>query len=322
MELACDILKRSKEETKKEIEMEDDINLKFQKLGLNSISTPTDFLNSIKKEKYICCTKALLEQYFQNVDDDMVNAIQMSYCLSSFSNEIFDSYKSRFEQKLIVAANKVMIAIDKLIKNSEPPSEFYNIIDNYLSLYKVWKSQDSINVLTKLFEEIQKELKIIKLQKKKGLNINLSKSEELIDKLFLENPKYATRILLHNYNIFSDSQDIEKYFWNCVQNTCKKYWDIIFVTLVAELKIHLIPFLTDPCDRKKIYYSLDTENLIQKISNNELTSDVVHNIMIIFSNKIKKINSKFIFETIDEDSIPSIVKLFESFYHEVLKKIT
>ncbi|MCJ7636308.1 MAG: hypothetical protein MUO21_02340, partial [Nitrososphaeraceae archaeon] len=164
------------------------------------------------------------------------------------------------------------------------------------------------------------ELKIIKLQKKKGLSINLSKTKELIDKLFIENPKYATRILLHNYFIFGSNKDIEKYFWNCVQNTCKKYWDIIFITLISELKIHLIPFLTDPCDRKKIYYSLDTENLIQKISNNELTNDVVHNIMITFSNKIKKLNSKFIFETIDEDSIPSLVKLFESFYHEVLKK--
>ncbi len=317
MELACDIPKQSKK-----IIIENKINDKFKKLRLHGIQDLHVFLSKIKKEKYIKRTTLLLEQYFQDVEKDMVDAVLMAYCISSFSDKLFDSYKSRFEQKLIFAANKVVVAIDKLIINSEPPSEFYNTIDHYVSLYKVWKSQDSINELTKLFEEIQNEIQIMNLQKKRGLNINTTKSKELIDKLFLKNSKYATRILLHSYDIFNNSHELEKYFWNCVKTAYQKYHDVIFVTLVSELKIRLIPLLTDPYDRKKIYYSIDTEELIQKISNMLLTNDAIMNIINIFGNKIKKINSKFIFETIVDDKVPNhIVNLFESLYHATLKQV-
>ena len=313
MELACDILKQSKE-----IKIENKVNKKFKNLHLNSISNLHDFLNIIKQNTYTNTATSLLNQYFDDVDEDMSEGLLMAYCISLFSDQIFDSYKSRFEQKLILTANKVVLIVNNMLDNMEPSNEFYNIIDVYYSLYKVWKSQDSINILTKLFGEIQDEINIINIQTKRGININLTQSKDLVSQLFNQNPKYAIRILLHNYDIFRNAEELEEYFWQCVQKHYNQYQEAIFVILVSELKIRLIPILTNPSDRKKVYYCIDTEDIIHKISNSGLTNEMISNIVNIFGNKIKKINSNFIFETISVENIP--VNLFKGFYHATLIK--
>ncbi|ARF09506.1 hypothetical protein Indivirus_1_129 [Indivirus ILV1] len=313
VELACDIPKQSKK-----IIIENKIKDKFTKLNLQSISSLNNFLNNIKKDKYIKTTNLLLSQYFQDVQRDMSEAILMAYCISLFSNELFNTYKSRFEQKLILAANKTVLEINKLLINSDSPSELYHVIDHYISLYKVWKSQDSIDKLSKVFEEIQNNIKVMNIQKNKGIKINISKSKELFDKLFIQNPKYAIRILLHNYKIFNNFNDLEEYFWDCVQTVFLKYFDTIFITLISELKILVIPLLMNPYDRKNIYYTIDTEELIQKISNSCLTHNDISYIINEFNNNIKKINSNFIFDSIVVDKF-DIIKSFKLFYHETLK---
>lgn len=320
MELTCDIMKRAY--TKKKIKRNysddtEDPHVQFKKLHLSLINNLNDFLDCMKKEKYILVTRELLQQYFQNVEHVMISAILMSYCISQFSDKIFDSYKTRFEQKLIFAANKTMVTFNKLI-GGDSPSNFYNIVDNYISLYKIWKSQDSIDVLTKLFEELQTEIKIIKIQKKKNMNINLERSRGMINGLFEQNPKYVVRIILHNYDIFNGLESITEYFWDLVKKSYdnEEYSDIIFITLISELKIKLIPKLSDPYDRKKVYYNIDTEDIIQRISNEGLTTDVICGIIDIFGNKMKKVNSQFVFDGCNDDV--KVVDSFKAFYNELL----
>ena len=123
------------------------------------------------------------------------------------------------------------------------------------------------------------------------------------------NSKYTIRILLHNYFIFI--QELEEYFWlECVKTVYIKYPEIIFITLVTELKILLIPFLLNPKDRKEIYYGIDTEDLISKISDKGLDNDMILNIISIFN--------KFIFPTIDVKE--NLIDSFKLFYSELLKK--
>lgn len=315
MELAFSILKKSEITYNQDIKYDKITN--FKNLKLKNINNLNDFFSLIKKDKYINATKDFLKQYFQDIDIIMVTAIQMAYGISLFSDKIFDSYKSRFEQKLIFAANKVMVIIEKLLESdnqnqkNEDISGFYSIIDNYLSLYKVWKSQDSIDSLTKLFNEFEKELKIIKIQKRRSITINTKNSKDIIDKMFKIDAKYAVRILLHNYFIFIT--DIQEYFWKCVKTTYEKYPEIIFITLVTELKILLIPFLKNPNDRKQIYYNIDTEDLINKISDRGLDDDLIHEIISIFK--------KFILPDIDvKENSKENIDLFELFYGELLMK--
>lgn len=253
----------------------------------------------------------------------MTDAILMAYCISLFSDQIFESYKSRFEQKIILAANKVVLTLQKLSNNLEKTQtfydEFYNNIDHYFSLYKVWRSEDSIRTLTKLFDEIQEQINIINIQTKRSISINIDETKKLIKQLFENNPKYATRILLHNYNIFTNSVALEQYFWKKVQKYYYRYCDAMFLIIVAELRIKLIPLLLDPVCRKTLYYSIDTEDLIHNIRNSKLSNTTIAEIINIFGSNIQKINKDFQFNKISKDTLKSdpmlLLNIFKSFYH-------
>lgn len=312
MEIACDIIKQKLDKSNKSFELS--IAQNFKDLNLKNICSLNDFFNLSKKEKYIDATRNLLKLYFQNVDMVMISAIQMAYCISLFSDKIFDSYKNKFEQKLIYSANKVMITIERIIGITEEnmePSNFYNIIDNYLSLYKIWKSQDSIDSLNKVYCEYEKELRIIKIKKKRKMNICLDKLNGYINKMFEINPKYATRILLHNYPNFIMGNH-EEYFWESVKKAYEEFPEIIFITLVSELKILLIPFLKNPSERKEIYYNIDTEDLIKQIGISGISKKMISDVLDIFC--------KFIFEDINVDNYKKDIDLFSVLYGELLKK--
>lgn len=329
MELASDILKRSENIKTNNLSS---LQNKFKNLHIElteNNKTLKNILDTIQKPEYITTVSLFIEIFFDKeqiteINKEMIDAILMSYCISLFSNEIFDSYKSRFEQKLILAANKLIITLQKFINNIEYNknfySEFYNNIDNYFSLYKVWRSQDSIQKLTQIFNEIQEQINIINLQTKKHISINISKTQQLIDQIFNYNPKYATRILLHNYDIFTNSRELEQYFWKKVRKCYYNYYDAMFLIIVAELRIRLIPLLLDPVSRKKIYYDIDTEDLIQKIRNSKLSNTIIANILNIFGNQIKGINKDFDFTNVSKQDLKDdsmlLLNIFESFYHK------
>jgi len=320
MEIACDILKKSSI-----TERYSDIKKNFKSLNLNDISRTSSletFIKIINTEKYINNVTSLIEEYFDNIDKDMGISILMAYCISSYSNKLFDSYKTKFEQKLILSANRVVLCIEKLLSNNKIPDEqnedFLNSIDHYYSLYKVWKSKDSINEMSRLFENIQDITNILKIQIIKKMPIgNYNCLFEPMDKLFDLNVKYAIRILLHNYNIFDRLSLFETKFWESVTSNYQKYKDAIFVILVVELRIQLIPQLINPQDRKELYYNLDTEDIINKIRNSDLDNHKIIKIINLLQNKTNKINEsykikKLTYKITDNE----LIETFQSmFYH-------
>lgn len=323
MELACDIIRPSKESL-----INDDIKKKFNSLQnkLTNNKNLKDFLKEMKNKEYIDTTSLFVKKLFDNkMTGEMTDAILMAYCISSFSDQLFNSYKSRFEQKLVLAANKVVLALDKMTKNKDNELEnFYNIVDHYHSLYKIWKSQDYLRTLTKLFDQIQEQNKIISLQIKKGIPINTKKSEELIDELFKNNSKFATRILLHNYEIFCSLLELECYFWKKVKDTYYQNKDEMFIIIVSELKIKIIPLLTNPQDRKDIYYKIDIEDLVCHIRHDKLNNSTISDIINIFGEKITKINPDFQYNEINKEELKKdnmlLLNLFENFYNFIICK--
>ncbi len=330
MEIACDILKKSYP-TSKYIDIKRDfINLKLN--VLTKKDTMDSFLKLVNDKNCITITTKLLSEYFYNIDTNMGISILMAYCISSFSDTLFSSYKTRFEQKLILAANKVVIYMNKLVNNNSVTEdfthEFLNIIDHYYSLYKIWKSKDSINEMSNLFENIQTTITILKYQIRKPVLITPNKPsistincDSLIDsleKLFYLNAKYALRIMLHNYDIFDELLPFEIIFWEKVKILYPKYKDAMFIILVAELKIRLIQRLSDPSDRKDIYYKLDTENIIDKIRSGSLTNSKIIKIINMLQNKTSKINNNFICKELinsrDIDTV-DIVNIFSVMFN-------
>jgi len=336
MEIACDILKKSCP-TSKYIDIKKDfINLKLN--VITKKDTMDTFLKLVNNKNYITIATRLLGEYFHNIDTNMGTSILMAYCISSFSDTLFSSYKTRFEQKLILSANKVVIYINKLVNNNSVTEdfthEFLNIIDHYYSLYKIWKSKDSINEMSDLFENIQTTTNVLKYQIKKNksitsiasitsnisnksniLPINYDSLTDSLEKLFYLNAKYALRIILHNYDIFNELSSFEIKFWEKVKMLYPKYKDAMFIILVVELKIRLIQRLSDPSDRKDIYYKLDTENIIDKIRSGTLTNSKIIKIINMLQNKMSKINDNFICKELTNSQDIDIIDIFSVMFN-------
>lgn len=324
MEIACDILKKSTiSERYKEVKR------KFRDLKLSDTCRNTSyhsFQKLIQNNKYLAPTISFIEQYFDDVDDDFATSILMAYCISTYPDNLFDNYRSRFEQKLILSANRVVLYIERLLTESNLSedfhNEFFNIIDHYYSLYKIWKSKDSINKMSVIFDEMKELINIFRFQSRKNILVNnvnnCDNILKLLDELFDLNGKYATRILLHNYDIIKKIPNIELRFWEHVKSNYLENKEALFIILVAELRIRLIPLLTNPSDRKELYYSIDTEDIIDEVRSYEFTQKKSNKIIKILQNKVcivnKTYNKKDLDTYIDENIIDVFSGMFNAIY--------
>lgn len=290
MEIACEVLKKSSSiNTLKNISK---VQKKFKQLNLCSASKKlgsTSFMKMISDKKTIIVAKEFLSQYFENVNDDMGFGLLMGYYIVSYHNNIFGDYISKMENKLIISASKLINIINIQVNEQQQHRELTNLFDVYYSLYKVWQSKDSITSMTESFETIKEITHVMNCKSKKDYTHILI---DRIDIMFNIHPTYTTRIILHNYNIFNNMLAFKTHFWNKFKEIKDK--DTAFVIAVVELKIQLIPKLTDPKDRKNIYYNIDTENIINQISTSTFTHSKKHEIINILESTIKKVNNKFV----------------------------
>ena len=120
--MTCDILKKTSTS-----ERYREVKTKFRELKLNNLSRSESFktfTKIINKQKYLDLTKRLLQEFVQNVTDDLSHSILMAYCMSAFPNNVFSS-KTRFETKLLLFANKIVIMVENLINDKNMQTCFY-----------------------------------------------------------------------------------------------------------------------------------------------------------------------------------------------------
>lgn len=308
----------------------------FKNLNLIKIidtNTYKSFMDFIELSNVILATKNLLSEYYDNVDLDMIHDILMAYCISSYPNEIFDIYCSRSEKKLMFYANKVVVLIERLLDNINKINElnkdikfmdeFYKVIDHYCSLYRTWKTKDILNDQTNIFEELLESMNLYKLQSKISMKNNLeNKIIAILEKLFQNDPNYAIQMLLFNYNKIKDLASITNVIWEKIYKIMLSNMDMIFLILVVELRIKIIPLLEHPNDRRDVYYGIDTEEIINDIRNNDLNIDQIQNTVNKLQNKVIKINEKYLYQTIlfndnDKENCRQIIYVFKNMFNSI-----
>lgn len=293
----------------------------FKNLKLCNLATKNNldsFLKIIQRTYFIETTTTLMQYFFENIDNNISTAILMAYCISSYSDVLFDTYKSRFEQKLIISANQVVAIIEKVLISKESFNHrqtLVSTVDHYYSLYKLWKSGESLGEMSKLFDNMT-DIAIL-LSKKNNTNINKN-LKILLTRLFELNNNYALRIMLHNYDIFKNLTWFEEFFWQDIvyviynqisEDQNNDMINSMFVISVVELKIKLIQLLNNPADRKEIYYYLDSEDMIDKIRKSFFNFKNMVEVIQLLQNKIQKIDITFPIENeITKDNILKIIR--------------
>ncbi len=306
MELACDIIRRKTTRIKPRY-----IIGKIKKLNIVKYLNKShqDFL--YKAKKYCLPTfNHLARELFSNHDDDLGYALLLAYYISSYSDDIFN-VKTEYENKLIMASNKVILYLQGTISNID--HEFYDTVDYYYSLYKIWNSPDlkKINILYDTLIDLCVKYKLVSItlaiyndhKPIKKLNyINSLKrhqtqntkiksfSDKMIDivnTMFIINNKMATKLLLQNYRQYVNIKAITNTLWKHIDNIS----DVrhIILIIIAELRIKIIHQSYTSIDKKDMYYKVNIEDMIRNIRNDTLTPKKINSIINLFTAKIQKI---------------------------------
>ena len=288
MDLTCNIPKKNNKNLNS---VNADIINEIKKINLLNESTKLSkdqFYDKIKSNKYISIYNELMNIYFSDsATNNLGFIILMAYYISGYTDKIFTNYKSSSENKLILAANKVVVYIEKLLNNANFgfDDEFYLSIDHYYSLYKLWESNGSIKKLCNIFDEII-ELNKIKKYILKNNNDYDDKLMRLVQSMFNYNPNYTIHVILHNYEMIGGSKNVNTFFWDKVSYYFNKDRDTIFLIIIAELRNKLIFMLKNPSDRKDLYYNIDIENIINKIRNHDFSESDITSIITVLLDKV------------------------------------
>jgi len=215
-------------------------------------------------------------------NDDIGDALLSAYSIS------IDTVN---DPKLIDAAARLVSCIENSDKK-HIGEMFLDCIDNYYSLYRMSKSSDQICKIDALFNRLEEKIKIHLLATVKGHEMILGRFK-VIEKMFNIDPMIATKKLLSSYRLISAISDICDIVWKRIlngMNTSVYNREHLFIIMVAELRIMMVPKLTNSSDRKRLYYKIDIEEIIQSVRNRSLSTSDVVNIISIFSGDMIDVN--------------------------------
>ena len=322
MEIATDIL------IKKYNEYNSNYYQDFKKLNLLELVKNTSydkFIKTIQQPNYLDNTKNFISQFIKAEQQDIIDvskALLMSYAISAYPGDIFGQYHTNFDKSLILNANRLVLEIEESINNQIYKNNLNDSLDYFYSLYKVWESKESINEIEEIYDKMIHELKLINLNEKRNNNENNDIHQNnvitYLFELFNLNQKYTTKIILAKYNDMSDKTfKFEKYFWMKTEELYKHSSDIFFIILLSELRVHVIHRLKTPEERKDIYYTVDIEDIIYKIRNDELHDTDIKKIINIMQDKVSIINKNYQKKTVHINKKNNVVKIFRSLYNAI-----
>jgi hypothetical protein len=147
------------------------------------------------------------------------------------------------------------------------------------------KSSDQISKIEVLFNRLEEKIKTHLLASVKGHEMGPSRFG-IIDKMFNVDPMITTKKLLSEYKLISAITDVCDIVWKRIlnnMNTSIYNREHLFIIMVAELRIMMVPKLTSSSERKRLYYKIDIEEIIQAVRNRSLSPRDVVNIIGIFS---------------------------------------
>jgi len=304
MEAVCEVIKKKSKITNssptlKKLKI---INLSKLTHNLNA----AEFINHVSTEEYIEKVDSVIKKLFRKAPKDIGYSIILSYYISAYPDNVFNEYKSKLDIKLEHAANKVVDCLDKITKNIDNAENidqnfydnFFSMVDSYYSLYKIWTSKDTINLIDEKMDRIEKCM----YNKSALSDTTFRECEQVLSKeiviMFDLNPKFTISKLLENYDILNYSLELTNIFWqnvkDCIGSCISSERDSIVLIMIVHIKIKLINLLTTPKDRKDIYYNVDSEDIVKIISEDKLRPKYINTIISILSGKVEKLTNRTI----------------------------
>lgn len=267
--------------------------------------TPEDYMKYIKN-KCLPYFNSISKQLFKNHDGDIGYALLMAYYISSYSNIIFH-VKTNFEHKIIHASNEVISYLEGVKKIND--TDFYDAIDYYYSLYKMWSSPDLV-IVNKIYNRLINKCIEYKINKNhRRINKDI---KYLMKRMSIINTRMMIEKILQNYNHLIKIDIVRNILWSHIKQITEDIEHTILI-MIAEFRIMLIPKLTSSLDRKDIYYKIDTENILRDIRNNKFTPAKINDILNIFVSKIKKLYPKY------NIKVPSSTTWTDQYYHHIVE---
>lgn len=309
MEAVCEVIKKKSKITNTSPTLK-----KLKIINLSKLTTTlnaAEFIDYISEKEYIEKVDSVIRKLFRKAPTDIGYSIILSYYISAYPDNVFNEYMSKLDIKLEQAANKVVNCLNKTTKTVDHVDHvdhevadqnlydtLFSTIDNYYSLYKIWTSKDSINLIDDKMERIEKCIN----NKSEMSKTAFRECEHILSKeveiMFDLSPKFSINKLLENYDIISHSARLVSFFWKCVDeyiNSCvEDERDSIVLIMVVHIKIKLINLLTEPTDRKDIYYNVDSEDIVKTISEDKLNPKYINKIIKLLSNKVEKLTNQTI----------------------------
>ena len=317
MELACEILKKRTDNNNTTKSLKKFKNLKLQN-GLKT-SNKEDFLKKIKSPQYKKIANNFAKKCFYSKNKDLGQAIMMAYYFSYYGNDVFGEFKTYYEKKLINAAHEVVCYLER--KNNNYNDNFYDILDNYYSLYQTFIKKSSlykIDDMMVILEDYIKASKLLQIQNKSIDHNFIKKINNIISEIFKINHNFAIKTFLQNYDMFIDSNNIMKHIWDKIKEYFKNDIRHAILIIIAELRVKLIQSLTLSEDKKDIYFNIDIEIIIKDIRNNDFTIEKINNIIKLLLQKINKItNLNITNQKLDNQKLFEIFDLFQIIFNTI-----
>lgn len=277
MELACDIVKKINNDT----DICDVVNeLKNINIGC--------LFDKYNEQHIINKINSILKPIFEN-SEEISKSITFAYHISLKS--IKTNKQQNLDNKIINAAHKLVTYIEHSIDD-----DFLDKIDYYFALYKTLMSINLFGSIDSYFDKLEELIKIQYFNKHFDHDVVI----KIINKMFQINAKITVKKILSNYKMVMIIPEIKNHFWtNIIRDESNNYqnYSHFFLIMVAELRIILLSKLSTINDKKDIYYKIDIEDIITYIRTNNLTVDIANKIIVLFAQKIHKLNNEFI--TID-----------------------
>lgn len=262
MELAYDIVRK-----KSDLHDVSDLLKQIRMINLKDPKLPHD-------QRLVNEIRSILKSVI-DCNDDIGDALISAYFISTDNTN---------NPKLINAAARLVSCIENG-ERKHVGETFLDCIDHYYSLYRMSKSSDQISKIDVLFNRLEEKIKAHLLASVKGYKMTLGRFK-IIDKMFSIDPMITAKRLLSSYRLISAISDVADIIWKQILNNMNSTVynrEHLFIIMVAELRMLMIPKLISSLDRKRLYYKIDIEEIIQAVRNRSLSTVDVMNIIRIFS---------------------------------------
>lgn len=303
------------------------IFLEFSKLDLLNLSNELSFSNYINKINtydFINTSNALVVYLFDNPSADLGYSLLEAYYISKHGVALITDLDDNINRKIIHSANKVVLCLEKLKTNSKIDDKFYEIIDDYYSVYKIWKSLDKFKLIEEMYNEFVNNVQIYNNIITKPDHINASIKIEnriivLLDKIVTINSNYGIKKFLENYKILENLIMIRNRIWFYIYNKLMHNDLQIIIILITEIKNKLIE-KSGIKSRRELYYKIDTYDIVNCIRSNTLMPVVINKVIHILCEKAMEITSENFDDIVMDDKWSHIynkqlIRCFKKLYN-------